>query len=327
MKNRQRTLRIAVSLGLLLAALAPRAARAQDSAGADAAGTEDREQARKHFAQGLKLYNDGDFDAALVQFERAYSVKANFKVLYNMAQCYFELRQYVDARDTLARYLKEGEGHIEAERQQQVEKALSELQRRVARLKLRVNVKGATVYVDGKKAGITPLAGPVDVNEGQRTISVETADRGTKQRVVRLAGGEEQAVTLDFDSVSAPSPSNASAESARSTPRPNNGLPTGFWVSGIGALALGAFAGVTGYLALSAQHDHDQELKRFGVTPSELEDSRDRAKTLAITTDLLAGGALVCAGIAAVILVTDDSGSQQVGATVGPGSLKLHGSF
>jgi hypothetical protein len=65
----------------------------------------------------------------------------------------------------------------------------------------------------------------------------------------------------------------------------------------------------------------------LGVTPAELEDSRDRAKTFALTTDLLAGGALVCAGIATVILVTGDSGLPQAGASVGPGSLELHGSF
>src|SRR6188768_4477158 len=84
------------------------------------------EQARRHFGQGLKLYKDGDFDAALVQFERAYAVKPNFKVLYNIAQCHFELRQYVEARDTLSRYLKDGAGSIEAERQSAVQNDLAE---------------------------------------------------------------------------------------------------------------------------------------------------------------------------------------------------------
>ena len=98
-------LRRAVSvLSLSLAALSPLRAHAQ---GADSAevSADDVEQARKHFGQGLKLYKDGDFDAALVQFERAYAVKPNFKVLYNIAQCYFELHQYVEARDTQSRDL------------------------------------------------------------------------------------------------------------------------------------------------------------------------------------------------------------------------------
>src|ERR1700754_3957554 len=97
-------------LGFALALSAftsPLVAHAQSDAGGGAAAGESLEvvQARKHFSQGLKLYKEGDFDAALVQFERAYAVKPNYKVLYNIAQSYFELRQYVEARDGLTRYL------------------------------------------------------------------------------------------------------------------------------------------------------------------------------------------------------------------------------
>src|SRR6187551_3224437 len=121
-------------LSFALAALSPLGALAQ-SAETGEAGDE-VEQARKHFSQGLKLYKDGDFDAALVQFERAYAVKPNYKVLYNIAQSYFELRQYVEARDALTRYLKDGGSAIDAERRTSVENDLTELQRRIAHLKM-----------------------------------------------------------------------------------------------------------------------------------------------------------------------------------------------
>ena len=320
---------IAVRLSLSLATLSPLAARAQSAeAPATSEETGEVEQARKHFGQGLKLYKDGDFDAALVQFERAYAVKPNFKVLYNIAQCHFELHQYVEARDTLSRYLKDGAGSIEAERQSAVQNDLTELERRIAHLTLKVNVTGATVYVDGKKAGVTPLAMPVDVNEGQRTISVETSDRGTKQRIVRVAGGEAQTISLDFAAL-APSPlaANSSAKADGPTPQAASGLGAGFWITGGLAVALGAGAGVSGYFALKAQDDHDTDLERFGVSPSDLDDSQKRAKRFALTTDILAGSAIVCAGIATVLLVSHDSGGKQVGLGVGPGNLTLRGNF
>lgn len=314
-------------LGFGLTSLGPLSAHAQS---ADTAETGDVEQARKHFNQGLKLYKDGDFDAALVQFERAYAEKANFKVLYNIAQCYFELHQYVEARDTLARYLKEGAGQLDAERQIRAESDVTDLQKRIAHLTLTVNVTGATVYVDGKKIGVTPLSAAVDVNEGQRTISVETSDRGSKQRVVRLGGGEDQTVEIEFAAPSA-APLAAPAPTAKTeAPRPQaqNGLGAGFWVSGSLALALGAGAGVTGYLALRAQDDRQKELETFGVTRADLDDSRNRAKTFALTTDILAGSAIVCAGVATVLLITHDSGSgEQVGLGVGPGNVTLRGRF
>jgi PEGA domain/Tetratricopeptide repeat len=316
--------RAATLLCLAGSVLGTTPARAQS---ADAVGSETEvEAARKHFSQGLKLYKDGDFDAALVQFERAYAIKSNFKVLYNIAQCYFELRQYVEARDALSRYVKDGEGNIEPERKAQVETDLNELQKRIAHLVLSVNVNGATIYVDGKKAGVTPLAGAIDVNEGQRTISVEARDHGTKQRVVRLAGGDAQTVTLNFEEAR-PSTASGGPNASGSSPREQSGLGTSFWVTGIGALALGAGAGVTGYLALQAERDHDEKLKRPGVTGSELDDDASKAKTFALTTDILAGSAIVFAGIATVLFVTHESGGQQVGVGVGPGNVSVRGRF
>lgn len=315
-------------LGFVATTLSPLVARAQPDTADSGPTTSDVEQARKHFSQGLKLYKDGDFDAALVQFERAYAVKPNFKVLYNIAQCDFELHQYVEARDTLTRYLKDGEGLLDAERKAAVENDLSELQHRIAHISLTANVTGATVFVDGKKAGTTPLGVPLDVNEGQRTISVETADRGTKQRIVRVAGGENQAVNLDFTTPGATPAPAAASPPPDLKPRPTSrGLGIGFWVTGGAALALGAGAGVTGYLALKAQDDHDKGLDRFGITANQLDDSRHRAKTFALTTDILAGSAIVCASIATVLLVTHDSGTEQVSLGVGPGSVSLHGHF
>jgi tetratricopeptide (TPR) repeat protein len=304
-------------------------ARAQTEEGGGAAGGESLEvvQARKHFSQGLKLYKDGDFDAALVQFERAYAVKPNYKVLYNIAQSYFELRQYVEARDSLRRYMKDGGDAIDAERRASVENDLSELQRRISHLKLVVNVAGAAVYVDGKKVGTTPLPSTVDVSEGQRTIAIESPDRGSKQRVVRVAGGEEHVIEIAFEEQTKPTQLPSARSTDQRSARESPGLGAGFWVTGVSALALGAGAGVMGYLTLRSEQDRDDKLDQLGVPQSELDDSRDKTKTFALTTDILAGGAVVFAGIATVLLITHDSDPHQVGLAVAPGRVALSGKF
>lgn len=311
------------------AALCPSPAHAQSEDGGTPGEALEVTQARKHFSQGLRLYKEGDFDAALVQFERAYAVKPNFKVLYNIAQCYFELRQYVETRDTLTRYLREGGDAIDPERRAQVETDLQDLQKRVAHLRLIVNVQGAAVYVDGKKVGTTPLANRIDVSEGQRTIVIESAERGSKQRLIRLAGGEEQTIEIKFDEAAragAPQP-QPQASGAPAPSSESRGLGAGFWITGATALALGAGAGVTGYLTLQAEDKHKEKLDTPNIGQSALEDSRDETKKLALTTDILAGGAVLFAGIATVLFITHDSSPQQVGLGVGPGSLALHGKF
>lgn len=303
------------------------AAGSASSAPAPAAGANDTAEARQHFGEGLKLYKDGDFDAALVQFERAYAIKPNYKVLYNIAQTYFELREYVEAQDNMARYLKEGGTLIDPERQAAVSKDLAELEQRIAKVTLTVNVAGATVLVDGKKVGTTPLGEPISVSEGQRTISVEAPNRGARQRLIRVAGGEQQALTLDFEE--APPPVPAMPINLPPQPKPSTGLGAGFWASAIGAVALGASAGVSGYFALQAQDDNKNQRKELGVSQSTLDDSDHRAKALALTSDILSGAAIVCAGVAVVLLVSSPhhTASAQVGLRLSPGSANLVGRF
>ncbi len=321
MKLRQFAL---ASLLVLPLALRPLTARADAPATPAPAETED---ARQHFSDGLKLYKDGDFDAALVQFERAYEIKPNYKVLYNIAQTYFQLREYVEARDNMARYLKEGGAAIEPERQAAASKDLADLEKRIAKVTVTVNVPGATVLVDGKKVGVTPLSEPIAVSEGQRTISVETTDRGSRQRLIRVAGGEQQSLSLDFEET--PSPNAAAPINAPPMAQQKTGPSAGFWITAVGAVALGAGAGVTGYLALKAQNDNKDQLKELGVSQSTLNDSHDRAKNMAVVSDVLTGAAVVCAGVAVVFLVTSPhhSDSAQVGLSVGPGSANLFGHF
>ena len=323
-----RALAATPTLALLLSALPVNAAPATTTTPtpsaappAPAASDGDVEQARQHFAQATKLYKDGDFDAALVQFERAYEAKPNYKVLYNIGQTYFQLREYVEARDAMQRYLKDGGAQIDAERLAAVTKDIADLDQRVATVTITVNVDGSTVLVDGKKIGTTPLAAPVAVSEGQRTISVEAPGRGILQRQIRVAGGEHPTLDLAFEAapVAVVQPPQSGA-----SPR----LGAGFWTTAVGAVVLGAGAGVTGYLALHAQSDNKDQQRELGVTHKQLDDSNQRAKAFALTTDILAGAAIVCAGVATVIWVSAPSASSpQLGLVVNPGSASLVGRF
>jgi hypothetical protein len=72
-----RHLGFALALSAFSTALSAHA-RGEEGGGAAAGESLEVVQARKHFSQGLKLYKEGDFDAALVQFERAYAVKAYY---------------------------------------------------------------------------------------------------------------------------------------------------------------------------------------------------------------------------------------------------------
>jgi len=43
-------------------------------------------ETRAHHRRGIELYDDGDFRLALVEFEPAYAISKNYKILFNIGQ-------------------------------------------------------------------------------------------------------------------------------------------------------------------------------------------------------------------------------------------------
>ena len=71
-------------------------------------------EAGERYARGLSLYGDGEFLLALVEFERAYQLSNNYKVLYNIGQVRIQLGRYAKAKEALEEYLKIGGSSLSA---------------------------------------------------------------------------------------------------------------------------------------------------------------------------------------------------------------------
>src|SRR5438045_3990018 len=54
--------------------------------------------ARRHYELGLDLYQDGDPEAAFVEFHRAYALVPNYRVLYNLGRIAQEKHDWAMAR-------------------------------------------------------------------------------------------------------------------------------------------------------------------------------------------------------------------------------------
>jgi hypothetical protein len=293
----------------------------------DEAATPEAEQAHQYFSLGVNLHAEGDFGPALAQFQRAYALKPHFRVQYNIAQCHFELREYVQARAALRRYLAEGgAAALDTERRARVEADLADMGRRIAELDIHSNVRGAAVYVDGRKVGTTPLSQAIEVSEGQRSLSVESSAQGTKQRLILLVGGEQRSITVNFEHSAPGAGASPRLQESRSLPSSAPSLGAGFWVAGVGAALLASGAGITGYLALRAQNERRADLDRPGVSAAELDSDKRRIQTFAITADALLGSAIICAGVATTLLIVHETETGPALA-LGPGNVALHGSF
>src|SRR5688500_16492080 len=69
------------------------------------------------FGQGVDLFQEGAYEGALVEFEQAYRLAPDYRVLFNIGQARIQLKNYVGAVEALEEYLKQAGKALTAERE------------------------------------------------------------------------------------------------------------------------------------------------------------------------------------------------------------------
>ncbi len=153
-------------------------------------------EAKAAYDSGRLLFEDGDNPGALAKFSHSYDVSHDPRLLWNMATCEKELRHYARAATLIGRYLKEGGNRITAEQRQSALETQSALRAFYVNVKLKGAPEGATVLVDGIKAGQVPLSEPLLVDLGTRIVRVEQPGFEPSETKLEVAGGGELEVTV-----------------------------------------------------------------------------------------------------------------------------------
>lgn len=320
----------AVALGVAVLAAAP-------VASADGPKPQEMAEARTRYKKGLELYQEGAFDAALIELQRAYDLAPSYKILYNIALVDLQLNDYAGALRAYRRYLDEGAKKLDAKRRAEVDKEIEKLVDRVANVTVKANVEGAEVLVDDLKVGETPLSQPLVVNAGKRKLTLNKQGYASVSRVVVVAGGDEKTLELELRT---PAQERARLDEKRRTdPKQKpaekkadeGGHPVPWLAWGVtGVLAAGT--AVAGVVTLGAQSDLDDK-KKHPATKQQLDDAAGKTRTLAIVTDVLLVGTVAMGGYAAYLtfFASDDKDPRaekaSLGVVVGPGSASVVGTF
>src|SRR5689334_21096548 len=64
--------------------------------------------ADRSFRHGVTLFDQKDFPSALAEFERAYALAPEYRVLYNIGLVRFQLGDHAGAYEAFRRYLADG---------------------------------------------------------------------------------------------------------------------------------------------------------------------------------------------------------------------------
>src|SRR6202044_3870037 len=124
-----------------------------------AASAADLAAAKKLFATGLKLYNEGSFREALSAFTRANAIAPRASLQRNIAQCHRDLKDFGAAYDAYQTLLAQYGASMSAADRRSVQHAIDELATLTGTIRVDVTEAGAAVSLDDHDAGTTPLAG------------------------------------------------------------------------------------------------------------------------------------------------------------------------
>lgn len=275
----------------------PAAAPVDTTADATAQGSDaNRRDASAHFRMGVGLYEEGDFQGALAEFERANQAAPSPVVLYNIAQTHLALRDYVAASDALAQYLELGGARIPAARREEVRAQLETLTMRIGRIRVVCNVDDAAITIDGRPVGRTPVAQPIRVSLGRHQIVIRAPMREPDERTVTIAGNTEIEVAVEFP----PIPETPLAQDA-----PSHVLRRLGWAStglGIGAGVAGA---ATFGLALSARGRYGDATSTYPADDAAARDARDDVHRFSLISDITTGVGIAAGGAGIVMLIVD----------------------
>ncbi|HET9955652.1 MAG TPA: PEGA domain-containing protein [Polyangiaceae bacterium] len=323
-------------LAPVCALAAPPEASTQDaSLKGGAAGERTEEEVRKageHYDRGLKLYTEGDHALAVIEFERAYRIVPDYRVLYNIGQVHIQLAHYAKARGALEQYVKEGGNQISADRRAAVQSDLEMLTARTATLRVQTNVPGAEILVDDSSVGVAPLDQPLLLDAGEHRVTVQMRGYETRTKQLTLAGRDNTELKVEIEKRAEGQSSiivqKVGAESDRTT---------WLWAtwSATGAFAIASVT--TELLGAKAASDLKNLRADPDATRSELDSASRRARTLLTVGDVLGGLAIASGGVALYMTLSSDKSEPEkdrapvskgrVALVVQPSYLGIRGSY
>ncbi len=218
------------------------------------------QMARERFQEGVKYYDQKQYEKARAAFLQAYALKKHPAVLLNLAQSELRSGHEADAATHFARYLREASGS--ATERAEAEKGLRAAKVKVAEFAVTVEVAGAEVHVDGKFEGRSPLPGPIYLAPGNHSLEARK-DGKTATLSVTATAGQNGKASLTFSS-----PSGAGAVPvgpAGPDPGPDPGAGPGPG-SGPGGPP-GGGSGASGSIGFDSGDERQAFFSWFGETP------------------------------------------------------------
>lgn len=197
-----RALAVALPIASITLTAAPREARAQVS---DA----DRAAARELYIEGVKLQEQGKFEAALDKFQRAQSVFSAPTHLLHIAECQAALGRLVESAETYRTLVRTplpaGAPNAFVQAQQQGSAELTQVEPRIPSLKIIVkpeNAQNLSVQIDNQPMSAALIGVPRPANPGEHHVVVFAPGYAKSEAKVVLKEREQKELPITLQTSS-----------------------------------------------------------------------------------------------------------------------------
>ena len=191
----------------LIATRAPLHAQAVDApniAGSDdmpwnkGVNADTRTAAREVFLEGNRLFKIPLFSQAVEKYTEALEKWKHPAFYFNLAIAQINLGQYLEARENLERALQYGEEPLRADRFQEAQKQLVEVQRHLGRIRVSCPNQGAEVTLDGVPLAMGPGNHEVWVKPQAHEVTAKAPEYVTQSKHVTISPGEVKVLNVSL---------------------------------------------------------------------------------------------------------------------------------
>lgn len=151
---------------------------------------------KQHMDNGVKLYADRNFAAAVAEFQAAYDARPSPNPLLNIALCDKEMFRYPQAIAALETALaRHGRGMDPADRKAS-EEAIQEMRALLGSITVTVTPPNAVLSVDGEEQAAGAAGKPILLGPGTHKVAARAEGYAPAEQSLSVSSGREQAVVL-----------------------------------------------------------------------------------------------------------------------------------
>ena len=155
------------------------------------------EEALAKLREGARLFDRGDYSAALAKFEAAYDQHPSPNLFYNIGMAFQRMNEPARAFESFESFLEQAHDASPQHREHAREE-LEKLAKKVALVTVVCDTSGATLSLDGRTVGEAPLSRRIPAETGPHDLKASHPDRGSTSRSFTTVAGEKVEVRLEF---------------------------------------------------------------------------------------------------------------------------------